>query len=56
MTKPVAVDWVFDKVTRIDIEEMPHELTEKREIDMIWKLTPLYNYETDSDEYYELMG
>ena len=23
MTKPVAVDWVFDKVTRIDIEEMP---------------------------------
>ena len=56
MIKSVAVDWVFDKVTRIDIEEMPHELTEKREIDMIWKLTPLYNYETGSDEYYELMG
>lgn len=35
---------------------MPYELTEKREIDMIWKLKPLYNSETGSDEYYYLMG
>ena len=56
MINPIAVDWVFDKVTRIDIEEMPHELTDGREIDMILELKPLYNSETGSDEYYELMG
>jgi hypothetical protein len=53
---PVAIDFVFDKVTLIEIEEMPHELTERRETDMIWQLKPRYNSETGSDEYYELMG
>ena len=55
MMRVVAVDWVFDKVSRIDIEEMPHELTEKRETDMICKLIPIYNSETGSDEYYDIM-
>ena len=53
---PVAIDFVFQRITRIDIEEMPHEFTEEREMEMIWKLKPLFNSETACDEYYEIMS
>jgi predicted GIY-YIG superfamily endonuclease len=51
---PVAMDFVFHRTTKIEIEEMEHELTERREFEMIQKLRPLFNSETACDEYYEL--
>ena len=51
---PVAMDFVFHRTTKIMIEEMSHELTERREFEMINELRPSFNSETACDEYYEL--
>lgn len=51
---PVVMDEIFHKVTRIDFEEVPHELTATREEELIYKLKPPYNHQTESDEYYTL--
>ncbi|NDB50759.1 MAG: hypothetical protein EB161_01100 [Nitrosopumilaceae archaeon] len=51
---PVAMDFVFHRTTKIEIEELPHELTERREFEMIQELRPSFNSETACDEYYEL--
>ncbi len=53
-TYPVKIDSVFHRTVKIEVEEMPHELTEGREEEMIYKLKPLFNSETACDEYYEL--
>ena len=53
-TYPVRIDFVFHRTTKIEIEEMPHELTDGREEEMIYKLNPAFNSETACDEYYEL--
>ena len=51
---PVVIDFIFHRTIRIEIEEMPHELTDELEIRMIEKLQPLFNHETACDEYYEI--
>ena len=43
---PVTIDFVFHRTSRIEIEEMPHELTAQREEEMICKLKPSFNSET----------
>jgi len=50
----LVIDVVFDKVNRIEIEEMSEELTELKEKEMIEKFQPIYNSETNSEEYYEI--
>ena len=50
----LVVDYVFHKVTRIEIEEMVHELAISNEREMIEKLQPPMNSETASDEYFRL--
>jgi len=53
-SSPIVIDWVFDKVKRIEIEEMPKELTESKENELIYEFQPTYNSETHSEEYYKL--
>jgi len=52
--KPHVIDYVFNKIKRIEVEEMPHELTKSKEKEMILKLKPLLNHETNSEEYNRL--
>ena len=52
--KTLVIDLTFNKVKRIEIEEMPKELTESKEKEMIQKYEPPFNSETASDEYYEI--
>jgi len=52
--KILVIDYVFNKVKRIAIKEMPHELTKSKEKEMILKLKPLLNHETNSEEYNRL--
>jgi len=54
-SNPIVIDWVFDKVKRIEIEEIDDkELRESKEKEMIKKFQPIYNSESYSDEYYKL--
>jgi transaldolase len=41
------IDLVLHRTTRIEIEEMPHELTESKEKEMIEKFQPPFNHETE---------
>jgi len=50
----LAIDRIFHKVTRIDIQEMPYEEAKKLELEMIEKLEPPLNSQTGSDVYDEL--
>lgn len=50
----VVIDYMFHKIIRIEIEEIVHELTKSKETETIKKLTPPFNYQTASDEYYRL--
>ena len=52
--KTLVIDLTFNKVKRIEIEEMPKELTESKEKEMIQKYEPPFNSETASDEYYRI--
>jgi len=49
--KPLVIDYVFNKIKRIKIEEMPSELTKAKERENIQKFKPLLNYEMNSKEY-----
>ena len=49
--KPLVIDYVFNKIKRIEVEEMPSELTKAKERENIQKFKPLLNYETNSREY-----
>lgn len=51
----LVIDFIFQKVKRIEVEEMPHELTKSKEAEMIKKLKPPFNHETASEEYYRLL-
>ena len=53
--RPRVIDYIFQKVKRIEIEEIPHELTKSKESEMIKKLKPPFNHETASKEYYRLL-
>jgi len=53
-SSPIVIDWVFDKVKRIEIEEMPKELTKEKEKKLILKFQPIYNSESNSIEYNEI--
>ena len=53
--RPRVIDYIFQKVKKIEIEEMPHELTKSKEAEMIKKLKPPFNHETASEEYYRLL-
>jgi len=48
---PSVIDFVFEKIKRIEIEEMPEELIKSKEKEMILKFEPPLNYETRSEEY-----
>jgi len=50
----LVIDSKFNKVKRIEIEEMPKELTESKEKEMIQKFQPPFNFETATDEYFEI--
>jgi len=50
----LVIDVVFDKVKRIEIEEMPEELTKSKEKEMIEKFQPIYNAETNSLDYNDI--
>jgi len=50
----LVVDLVFDKVKKITIEEMPKEETESKEKELIDEFQPIYNSESNSEEYYKL--
>lgn len=50
----LVIDEVFDKVVRIEIEEMTKELTEDRENELIKKFQPIYNSESNSMEYNDI--
>ena len=52
---PLVIDMIFHKVSRIEIEEIHHELTKQKEKDIIKKLEPPFNYQTACDEYYEIL-
>jgi len=49
----LVIDSKFNKVKRIEIEEMPKESTESKENEMIQKYEPPLNFETATDEYFE---
>ena len=53
---PLVIDMIFHRVKRIEIEEMPHELTKGRENELIQNLKPPFNSKTASDEYYEIFN
>lgn len=53
---PIVNDFVFQRTTRIDIQEMPYDIADEMEIKMIWKLKPLFNYETHDIEYGQISG
>ncbi len=53
---PVVIDLIFDRVKRIEIEEMPSELIKEKEKELIQKLKPPFNSQTACDEYYNLQG
>ena len=50
----LVIDSKFNKVKRIEIEEMSKELTESKEKEMIQKYKPPLNFETATDEYFEI--
>jgi len=54
MTQLVVIDYIFNKVKKIEIEEMLHKLTKSKEKEMILKFKPPFNYQTASEEYYRL--
>ncbi len=54
MPKMIVTDMIFHKVMRIEIEEMDHDLTESKEKEMILKFKPPFNYQTASDEYFQV--
>jgi len=51
---PIVIDYIFNKVKKIEIEEIPHELTKSKEKEMILKFKPPFNHQTASEEYYRL--
>jgi len=50
----IVIDYIFHQVKRIKIEEMPYELIDSKEKEMILKLEPPFNHETASSDYYDL--
>ena len=44
----LRIDLVLHRITRIEIEEMPHELTESKEDEIIEKFQPPFNHETEA--------
>jgi len=48
----LVIDFNYDKVKRIEIEEVPKELKNSKEKEMILKFEPIYNSETGSEEYH----
>jgi len=53
---PVIIDLIFNRVKRIEIEEMPPEFINEKEKELIQNLKPPFNSETACDEYYKLEG
>ncbi len=47
---------IFDRIKKIDIEEMPFELVKKKEKEEIKELRPPFNYQTASEEYYQIQS
>lgn len=56
LQSPLVIDRIFHRVNRIEIEEMPHELTKEREKNLIKDLKPPFNSQTTSDEYYQIQA
>ena len=52
----LAIDRIFHKVSRIEVQEMPYPVAERMEFEMINSLKPPFNWESGSDEYDELMS
>jgi len=52
MMNPIVIDYIFHRVKKIKIQELPKESTKSEEKRIILELKPLYNHETACDEYY----
>ena len=52
--KMLVIDFILNRVKRIDIEVMSSELTELKEKEMIEKYEPPFNFETACAEYFEI--
>jgi len=52
--KMLVIDFILNRVKRIDIEVMSSELTELKEKEMIQKYEPPFNFETACAEYFEI--
>ena len=52
--KMIVIEFILNRVKRIEIEEMPKELTESKEKEMIQKYEPPFNFETACAEYFEI--
>jgi len=50
----IVIDYIFHKVKKIEIEEMPFELIKSKEKEMVQKFKPPFNSQTASEEYYRL--
>ena len=50
----LVIDYVFHKIARIGIEEIPCDLIKSKEQEKIQELQPLLNSESGSDEYERL--
>lgn len=54
MVNPIVIDYIFHRVKKIKIQELPKESTKSEEKRIILELKPLYNHETACDEYYPI--
>jgi len=54
MAHPIVIDYIFHRVKKIKIQELPKERTKSEEKRIILELKPLYNHETACEEYYPI--
>jgi len=54
MPHMIVFDMIFDRTIRVETEEMEHKLTKAKEKEMILKFKPPFNYQTASDEYFQV--
>ncbi len=52
--KMIVIDFILNRIQRIDVEEISKELTKSKEKDMIQKYEPPFNFETACSEYFEI--
>jgi len=49
-----VIDMIWEKIATIEIEEMPFALAKQKEKEKIQELLPPFNFQTASDEYFQV--